>query len=89
MVPSSSERRGHLTLFGPLERANLSHCGQFFLRDPTVVVVFLPAPEDGNRFSFRNVVLSSYLKSRTTDEDHKPGDSESSVFIYVYINIFM
>jgi hypothetical protein len=35
----------------------------------------LPSPEDGNRFSFRNV-LSSYLEFWTMDKVHTPSDSE-------------
>jgi hypothetical protein len=33
-------------------------------------------PEDGNRYIFRNVLLSSYLEFRTMDIVHKPSDSE-------------
>jgi hypothetical protein len=32
--------------------------------------------EDGNRPSFRSVVISSYLEIRTMDKVHKPSDSE-------------
>jgi hypothetical protein len=37
--------------------------------------VALPSPEDGNRSSLRNVVLSVYLEFRTMDEVKKPDDS--------------
>jgi hypothetical protein len=32
--------------------------------------------EDGNRFSFRNAVFSSYSELWTMVKVHKPGDSE-------------
>jgi hypothetical protein len=35
-----------------------------------------PSPEDGNRYSFRNVVFYSYLEFRTMDKDQKSSDSE-------------
>jgi hypothetical protein len=34
-----------------------------------------PSPEDGNRFDFRNVVLSSYLEFWTVDKVQKPFES--------------
>jgi hypothetical protein len=39
---------------------------------PKRVGVFLSSPEDGNRSSFRNVVLSSYLECRTIDKVINP-----------------
>jgi hypothetical protein len=43
---------------------------------PNRVGVFLASPEDGNRFSFRNVVFSSCFEYGTMDKDHKASDSE-------------
>jgi hypothetical protein len=40
------------------------------------ICVSLPWPEDENRSSFRNVLFSSYLESRTLDRALKPCDSE-------------
>jgi hypothetical protein len=37
-----------------------------------------PSPEDGNRFSFRNDVLSRYLEYLTMDKVQKPCNSEDS-----------
>jgi hypothetical protein len=42
---------------------------------PKRVGVSLSTPEDGNRFSFRNNVFSSYIEFRTMDNIHKPSDS--------------
>jgi hypothetical protein len=53
-----------LTLYKGLNRAGVS----------------LPSPKDGNRSSFRNVMLSSYLHTRTMDNDHIPSDSELYIF---------
>jgi hypothetical protein len=40
------------------------------LRDPTeyLLLSLFPSPDDGNRSSFRNFVLSSYLESQTIDK---------------------
>jgi hypothetical protein len=42
--------------------------------------VSLRSSEDENRLSFRNVVFSSYLESRTMNKVHKPSDSERKKF---------
>jgi hypothetical protein len=39
------------------------------------VGIFLPSPEDGNRFSFQNVVFSTCLEFRTMNKVHQPSDS--------------
>jgi hypothetical protein len=44
-------------------------------KGPTRLDASLPSPEDGNRFSFGNVVFSSYLEFRTMDKVKKPSDS--------------
>jgi hypothetical protein len=45
------------------------------------VGISLPSPEDGNRFSFRNAVFSSYLKFRKTDKVYKPNESGENNFL--------
>jgi hypothetical protein len=47
-----------------------------YSKGPNRVGVFLPSPEDGNEFSFRNVVFSSYFEFRTVEKVHKPNDVE-------------
>jgi hypothetical protein len=37
--------------------------------------VSFPSPEDGNRSSFRNILIFSYLESGTVERIHKPSDS--------------
>jgi hypothetical protein len=39
-------------------------------------VVSLPSPEGRNRYSFQNVVFSSYAQLRKMDKVQKPSDSE-------------
>jgi hypothetical protein len=36
----------------------------------------LPSPDDGNRSSFEDILISDYLEFRTTDEVNKPSDPE-------------
>jgi hypothetical protein len=45
-------------------------------KGPNIVGVSLPSPEHGNRFRFRNGVLSIYLEFRMTVKVQKPNDSE-------------
>jgi hypothetical protein len=47
---------------------------------PNTVGVSLRSPEEGNRSSFRNVVFSSCLEFRTTDNVHKPSNSECCAY---------
>jgi hypothetical protein len=56
LFPSSDELREAPTLLGPLQRANRNQCIR--------VGVYLVSPKDANRFSFRNVMFSSYLEFR-------------------------
>jgi hypothetical protein len=42
---------------------------------PNRVDVSFLSPENGNRYSFRNVVFYNYLEFRTMDKVHKPNDS--------------
>jgi hypothetical protein len=56
----------------PLERANLNH----WTSGTNRVGVSLPSLEEGNRYSFRNVVSSSYLEFRTRDTVQNPSDLE-------------
>jgi hypothetical protein len=51
LFPSSDKGTETPTLLGPFEKANLNHW--------TRVGVSFPSPEDGNRFSLRNVLFSS------------------------------
>jgi hypothetical protein len=44
-------------------------------KGPNRVGVSFPSPEDGNRSSFRNALLSSYLEFQTLDKAHIPSDS--------------
>jgi hypothetical protein len=62
------------TLLGPLESAPVIEDSYFL--GTNRVGAFLPTPEDGNRSSFRNFVLSSYLEFRMIDKGHKPSDSD-------------
>jgi hypothetical protein len=55
------------------ERANLNHWPK---RD-----VSLTSPTDGNRYSFRNGVLSTYLEVRTTNKVHKLSDFEVGCYV--------
>jgi hypothetical protein len=48
-------------------------------KGPKRVGVSLPSPEDGNIYSFGNVVFSSDFEFRTVDEVHKPRNSECYV----------
>jgi hypothetical protein len=48
----------------------------FFSKGPNRVGVSLRSPEDGNRYSVRNVVLSGLLQFRTIHRALKSGDSE-------------
>jgi hypothetical protein len=41
-------------------RIEHSDWGNFFLRDPMEYVSSSPQPDDGNRFSFQNIVLLSF-----------------------------
>jgi hypothetical protein len=43
---------------------------------PNRVRVSFPSLEDGNRFSLRNAVVSSYLEYRTMGKYHEPSDSQ-------------
>jgi hypothetical protein len=47
----------------------------FRSQGPDRVGVSLPSSEDGNTFSFRNIVFSNYLEFRIMDEVQKPSDS--------------
>jgi hypothetical protein len=73
LFPSSSDEMETPTLLGYLERANFNHCIQS--KGPNRLDNSLPSPEDGNRYSLRNVVFSSYLELRTMDKVHAPSDS--------------
>jgi hypothetical protein len=71
MFPSSGDARKTSTLFGPLESDNLNFwtalspavgpvLGLALSKGSYRVDFFLPSPEEGNRFSFRNVVFYSF-----------------------------
>jgi hypothetical protein len=47
-----------------------------FSKGPKRVGDSLPSPEDGNRFSPRNFVFSSYLEYRTMEKCHKRSESD-------------
>jgi hypothetical protein len=66
---SSDDGKEMPTPLGSLEIANLNHLNLKLLG--TEQCLSLPSPEDGNRYSFRNVVFSRYLEFRTLDEVHK------------------
>jgi hypothetical protein len=63
MFPSSGEKEKTATLFA-------------LSKGPNRAGVFSRSAEYGNRSSFQNVVVSSYLEFRTLDKAHKPSDSE-------------
>jgi hypothetical protein len=81
LFPSSDDGREMLTLLGLLERARSSDWALALSEGPNRVGVFLPSPENENRFSFRNVVFSSYLEFRTIDEVQKPSDSQNNICV--------
>jgi hypothetical protein len=77
LFPSSGEWRETAILLGPLEQTSIT--GSLALsKGPNRVVVSLRSAEDGNRSSFWNVMVSSYLELRTMDEVQKPGDCFTS-----------
>jgi hypothetical protein len=49
------------------------------------IEVSCPSFGDGNRFSFKNIVFSSYLEFQTMDKIHKPSDSEHILCFDFYI----
>jgi hypothetical protein len=53
---------------------------------PKRVAVSLLLPEDGNRSSFRNVVLSCYLQFRRMDEAHEVSGYEIN-FLFMLSNL--
>jgi hypothetical protein len=72
-----------LRLLHPLKIASSTHwIGGWVDPQPALskglnrVGASLPSPEDGMRFSFRNVVFSSYLVFRTMGKVHKPSNFE-------------
>jgi hypothetical protein len=46
-------------------------------KEPNRVSVSLHSPEDGNRSSLRNVVLSSLLEFLKMDKVHEPSESDT------------
>jgi hypothetical protein len=63
LFPSSNEGMETPSLLGPLERANLNHWTQ----GNELSRCSRSLPEERNRLTFRNVMFSSYLEFRTTD----------------------
>jgi hypothetical protein len=58
LFPSSGEKRQTRTLSATLKIANPNHWTRFPLgEEPNIVGVSLSSPEEGNRFSFPNVVF--------------------------------
>jgi hypothetical protein len=75
IFPYSGERTETPTLQCPLERVNQTMAQWLRLalsKAPTIKGASLRSPEEGNRFSFRNVTFSSYLEFRTMDRFRNP-----------------
>jgi hypothetical protein len=68
LFPSSGEGREIHTLLDSLEKETFERL--------YTVGISLPSPEYWNTFSFRNVVLSSYLELRMMSEVYKASDSD-------------
>jgi hypothetical protein len=75
LFPSSRNGREAYTLLGPGERANLNRWISNFLHTHRAGVSLL-SPEDGNRFSFRNLVFSSFYNTGQWIKATKPVYSE-------------
>jgi hypothetical protein len=75
LFPSWGEGRKTPTLLDLLDRA-VQWVRLALSMGPNSLGVFLLSPEDGNRFSFWNVVFSSYLEFMTMDRVHKHSDSD-------------
>jgi hypothetical protein len=65
MFSHLSERRETSDLLGPCEIANTNR-----------IRVSLSSPEGGNRFSFRNIVFSTYSEFQMMDRVHELCDSD-------------
>jgi hypothetical protein len=71
LFPSSHEETP--TLLGHLERTNLSQRLRLVpSKGPNGAGVSVLSHEEVNRYSFRNVVFSSYLEFRIMDKVHIP-----------------
>jgi hypothetical protein len=51
-------------------------------KGPNTVGAYLHSPEDGEKYSFRNVESSSDLNFRTIDNAHRPSNSEYTMLYF-------